>query len=96
MLEHDLLATSWTWAGDESIRDRVHAVGGAGFAGLSLSLDDLHEVRATTGFAELRRMLDAAGIVWVQLGPLDSGGRARAAPRTRTPTAGSCSRPRRR
>ncbi|WP_181440206.1 sugar phosphate isomerase/epimerase [Curtobacterium sp. MCLR17_039] len=71
MLEHDLLATSWTWAGDESVRDRVHAVGAAGFAGLSLSLDDLHEVRATTGFAELRRMLDAAGIVWVQLGPLD-------------------------
>ncbi len=71
MLEHDLLATSWTWAGDESIRDRVHAVGAAGFAGLSLSLDDLHEVRATTGFAELRRMLDGAGIVWVQLGPLD-------------------------
>ena len=36
MLEHDLLATSWTWAGDESVRERVHAVGAAGFAGLSL------------------------------------------------------------
>ncbi|MBF4613930.1 sugar phosphate isomerase/epimerase family protein [Curtobacterium sp. VKM Ac-1376] len=71
MLEHDLLATSWTWAGDESLGERVRAVGAAGFAGLSLSLDDLHEVRATTGFAELRRMLDGAGIVWVQLGPLD-------------------------
>ncbi|ROP74972.1 sugar phosphate isomerase/epimerase [Curtobacterium sp. PhB115] len=71
MQEHDLLATSWTWAGDGSIRERVHAVGAAGFAGLSLSLDDLHEVRATTGFPELRRMLDGAGIVWVQLGPLD-------------------------
>lgn len=70
-MEHDLLATSWTWAGDEPIRERVHAVGTAGFAGLSLSLDDLHEARATTGFAELRRMLDGAGIVWVQLGPLD-------------------------
>ncbi|WP_182047683.1 sugar phosphate isomerase/epimerase family protein [Curtobacterium sp. ME26] len=71
MHEHDLLATSWTWAGDEPIADRVRAVGDAGFAGLSLSLDDLHEVRATTGFAALRRVLDRAGIVWVQLGPLD-------------------------
>lgn len=71
MQEHDLLATSWTWAGDEPIDDRVRAVGDAGFAGLSLSLDDLHEVRATTGFAALRRVLDRAGIVWVQLGPLD-------------------------
>ena len=71
MQEHDLLATSCTWAGDEPIADRVRAVGDAGFAGLSLSLDDLHEVRATTGFAALRRVLDRAGIVWVQLGPLD-------------------------
>ncbi|MGN7192502.1 MULTISPECIES: sugar phosphate isomerase/epimerase [unclassified Curtobacterium] len=71
MREHDLLATSWTWAGDAPVADRVRAVGDAGFAGLSLSLDDLHEVRATTGFAALRRVLDRAGIVWVQLGPLD-------------------------
>ena len=71
MREHDLLATSWTWGGDEPIGERVRAVGAAGFAGLSLGLDDLHEVRATIGFAELRRMLDGAGIVWVQLGPLD-------------------------
>jgi sugar phosphate isomerase/epimerase len=69
--EHDLLATSWTWAGDEPIGERVRAVGAAGFAGLSLGLEDLHEVRATIGFAELRRVLDGAGIVWVQLGPLD-------------------------
>ncbi|WIE75954.1 TIM barrel protein [Curtobacterium sp. MCSS17_007] len=71
MQEHDLLATSWTWAGDEPIAERVGAVADAGFAGLSLSLDDLHEVRATSGFAALRRALDRAGIVWVQLGPLD-------------------------
>ena len=70
MQEHDLLATSWTWAGDEPIGARVRAVGAAGFAGLSLGLDDLHEVRATMGFAELRRILDGTGIVWVQLGPL--------------------------
>ena len=70
MREHDLLATSWTWAGDEPIGARVRAVGAAGFAGLSLGLDDLHEVRATMGFAELRRILDGTGIVWVQLGPL--------------------------
>lgn len=71
MQEHDLLATSWTWAGTGPVAERVRAVGDAGFAGLSLSLDDLHEVRATTGFAALRRVLDRAGIVWVQLGPLD-------------------------
>ncbi len=71
MLEHDLLATSSTWAGDEPIVERVRAVGDAGFAGLSLTVGDLHEVRATIGFAELRRVLDGAGIVWVQLGPLD-------------------------
>ncbi|MBT2502515.1 sugar phosphate isomerase/epimerase [Curtobacterium sp. ISL-83] len=71
MQEHDLLATSWTWAGDEPLRERVAAVGAAGFAGLSMSLDDLHEVRATIGFSVLRRMLDDAGIVWVQVGPLD-------------------------
>ncbi|MCJ1715944.1 sugar phosphate isomerase/epimerase [Curtobacterium sp. VKM Ac-2922] len=70
MLDHDLLATSWTWDGDEPIDERVRAVGDAGFAGISLALDDLHEVRATIGFAELRRMLDGAGIVWVQLGTL--------------------------
>lgn len=70
MLEHDLLATSWTWDGDEPVDERVRAVGDAGFAGISLALDDLHEVRATIGFARLRRMLDDAGIVWVQLGTL--------------------------
>ncbi|MBK0296530.1 sugar phosphate isomerase/epimerase, partial [Bacillus sp. S34] len=67
MQEHDLLATSWTWAGTEPIAERISAVGAAGFAGLSLTLGDLHEVRATTGFAELRRILDGAGIVWVEL-----------------------------
>jgi sugar phosphate isomerase/epimerase len=68
--EHDLLATSWTWAGRESIRERIGAVTAAGFSGLALSLDDLYEVRATTGFAALRAMLDDAGVVWVQLGTL--------------------------
>ncbi|PYY31953.1 hypothetical protein DEI89_14930 [Curtobacterium sp. MCBD17_030] len=68
--EHDLLATSWTWAGRESVDERVSAVGRAGFSGLALALDDLHEVRATTGFAALRRMLDDAGVVWVQVGTL--------------------------
>ncbi|GAA3341046.1 sugar phosphate isomerase/epimerase [Curtobacterium pusillum] len=71
MQEHDLLATSWTWAGVEPIVERIRAVGAAGFAGLSLTLGDLHEVRATIGFAELRRVLDGSGIVWVQLGPLE-------------------------
>lgn len=71
MEEHDLLATSWTWAGSDLVVDRVRAVAAAGFAGLSLGLDDLHEVRATIGFRELRRVLDDIGIVWVQVGTLD-------------------------
>ncbi|WP_181431236.1 sugar phosphate isomerase/epimerase [Curtobacterium sp. MCBD17_021] len=70
MEEHDLLATSWTWAGPEPVRERIRAVADAGFAGIALALDDLHEVRATTGLADLRRMLDDAGVVWVQLGTL--------------------------
>ncbi|NII42692.1 sugar phosphate isomerase/epimerase [Curtobacterium flaccumfaciens] len=70
MEEHDLLATSWTWAGRESVRERIDAVTAAGFSGLALSLDDLHDVRATAGFAALRRMLDDAGVVWVQVGTL--------------------------
>lgn len=70
MEEHDLLATSWTWSGDEPVGERIRAVGRAGFAGLGLSVDDLHEVRATIGFALLRRMLDDAGVVWVQVGTL--------------------------
>jgi sugar phosphate isomerase/epimerase len=72
VLEHDLLATSWTWDGDEPIDERVRAVGAAGFSGISLALDDLHEVRATIGLHRLRRMLDDAGIVWVQLGTLST------------------------
>lgn len=72
MLEHDLLATSWTWDGDEPIDERVRAVGAAGFSGISLALDDVHEVRATIGLHRLRRMLDDAGIVWVQLGTLST------------------------
>lgn len=71
MEEHDLLATSWTWAGTDPVVDRVRAVAAAGFSGLSIGLDDLHEIRATIGFPALRRVLDDVGIVWVQLGTLD-------------------------
>ncbi|GAA1493877.1 sugar phosphate isomerase/epimerase family protein [Curtobacterium herbarum] len=70
MEEHDLLATSSTWAGDGAVGERISAVGRAGFAGLGLALDDLLEVRATLGFGVLRRMLDDAGVVWVQVGTL--------------------------
>jgi sugar phosphate isomerase/epimerase len=80
--EHDLLATSWTTAGDvrpntadESspldIADRVRAVADAGFSGLGLGAHDLHTIRASIGFGTLHRMLDDAGIVWVQVGTLD-------------------------
>jgi sugar phosphate isomerase/epimerase len=78
--EHDLIASAWTWAGAAPLTDRVRAVADAGFVGLALSLDDLHEVRATTGFAELRRVLDDAGVVWVQLGTLDHWWHADAGP----------------
>lgn len=82
MEEHDLLATAWTTAGgvrpgdpDERcaipIEERVAQTAAAGFAGMGLGMHDLQAIRAGIGFRALQRMLDDAGIVWVQLGTLD-------------------------
>ena len=82
MEEHDLLATAWTTAGgvrpgddDERcaipIEIRIAEVAAAGFAGIGLGMHDLHALRGSIGFRALQRMLDDAGIVWVQLGTLD-------------------------
>jgi sugar phosphate isomerase/epimerase len=81
MDEHDLLATSWTSAGNVrpgagnqaspvGIDERIRAVASAGFSGFGIGLDDLHVIRRSIGFPRLRRMLDDAGIVWLQLGTL--------------------------
>jgi sugar phosphate isomerase/epimerase len=81
MDEHDLLATCWTSAGalraDDGgarspvpIAARVAAVVEAGFSGIGLDADDLSQARHTIGFSALRRMLEDAGIVWIQLGTL--------------------------
>jgi sugar phosphate isomerase/epimerase len=79
--EHDLLATSWTSAGavrpgdvdDRSavpIEDRIRAAVDAGFSGFGIDDGDLHTIRSTIGFDALHRLLDDAGVVWVQLGTL--------------------------
>ncbi|KQO61256.1 sugar phosphate isomerase/epimerase family protein [Curtobacterium sp. Leaf261] len=84
MEEHDLLATSWTSAGALRAGDgedrapspvpidvRIRAVVDAGFSGIGLDTEDLCQARQTIGFSVLRRRLDDAGIVWIQLGTLD-------------------------
>lgn len=83
MDEHDLLATCWTSAGalragdsrggarsPVPIAERIAAVVDAGYSGIGLDADDLSQARQTIGFAHLHRMLDDAGIVWVQVGTL--------------------------
>lgn len=79
MDEHDLLARCWAPAtpgrghdalGALSVTDRIQAVADAGFAGIGLGIDDLHEARRTIGLEALRRLLDDAGLVWTQLGTL--------------------------
>lgn len=93
MEEHDLLAACWTSAGalraDDGgarspvpIDTRIRAVVDAGFSGIGLDTDDLCQARQTIGFSMLRRLLDDAGIVWIQLGTLHdwwTDGRRRAA-----------------
>ena len=74
----EVLATCWTWAGDAApgraderspvdLRARIDAVSSADWSGVGLVLADLAVVQADVGFAELRRMLDGAGIARVEL-----------------------------
>ncbi|MFZ7088984.1 sugar phosphate isomerase/epimerase family protein [Curtobacterium sp. RRHDQ10] len=83
MDEHDLLATCWTSAGalragdrrggarsPVPLAERIAAVVDAGYSGLGLDVDDLAQARQTIGFARLHRMLDDAGVVWIQVGTL--------------------------
>ncbi|PZE76165.1 sugar phosphate isomerase/epimerase [Curtobacterium sp. MCBD17_013] len=82
MEEHDLLARCWAPAvadarsgtdalGALPVAERIRAVARAGFSGIGLGLEDLHETRVTIGLEALRRVLDDVGLVWVQLGTLE-------------------------
>jgi sugar phosphate isomerase/epimerase len=51
-------------------RDKLAAAAGAGFAGVSLFLDDYEAARAGTSDAELRRMLADHGLAVADLDPL--------------------------
>jgi sugar phosphate isomerase/epimerase len=74
----DLVATSWTSAGNVSpadtpgtspvpIHERVWAIADAGFIGFGLVADDLIAIRDGIGFAALRALASDAGLHHVEL-----------------------------
>ncbi len=73
-----MIAACWTSAGDVRpdrspasspipIEDRIAAVAVAGFAGMGIVADDLAHIRADIGFDRLRKMLDRAGLKYVEI-----------------------------
>jgi len=77
-MQHQLVATAWTSAGDTSpmrtpatspvpIAERIAAVADAGFAGLGLVADDLAAIRDSIGFVELRMMIADHGLTHVEV-----------------------------
>jgi sugar phosphate isomerase/epimerase len=74
----DLVATAWTSAGDITpmhspalspipITERIAAIADAGYVGLGLIADDLAAIRDSLGFAELRTLIDDAGLRHVEI-----------------------------
>ncbi|MGT2426457.1 sugar phosphate isomerase/epimerase family protein [Amnibacterium kyonggiense] len=79
----ELIATSWTSAGDVRpgrgggvspvpIDDRITAVATSGYQGIGLGADDLQQVERTIGFAALRDRIRAAGLRHVEVEFLDA------------------------
>jgi sugar phosphate isomerase/epimerase len=77
-MEHQLVATAWTSAGDTSpmrtpstspvpIAERIAAVADAGYAGLGLIADDLAAIRASIGFIGLRDLVADCGLTHVEI-----------------------------
>jgi len=78
VFSEDLLATCWTTAGDAAsdrpdlrspvpLRERIEAASAAGFRGFGLMSADLPEAERTYGMAGIRSMLDANGMVHLEL-----------------------------
>src|SRR5437660_12777204 len=76
--EDRLLATCWSSAGDAAsdrpdlrspvpLRERIEAASAAGFRGFGLMSADLPEAERTYGMAGIRSMLDANGMVHLEL-----------------------------
>lgn len=74
----DLIATSWTSAGDVrpgrtggvspvDVDDRIAAIAGSGYAGIGLGRDDLEHLRDTIGFPALRDRIAGAGLRHVEV-----------------------------
>ncbi|WP_255771280.1 sugar phosphate isomerase/epimerase family protein [Pseudarthrobacter sulfonivorans] len=74
----ELVASCWTSAGSAApldnpetspvpIADRVEAIAATGWSGFGLAHDDLAAARATLGFPALRRLIDDAGLRYVEV-----------------------------
>lgn len=77
-MQHQLVATAWTSAGDTSpmrtpsaspvpIAERVAAVADAGFIGMGLIAEDLAIARDTIGFVPLRDLIADHGLTHVEI-----------------------------
>lgn len=77
-IDRRLVASCWTWAGrarpawpDErsphDLATRLAAVAGTGWYGVGLVHADLVELRSTIGLPAARRMIDAAGMQYVEV-----------------------------
>jgi sugar phosphate isomerase/epimerase len=82
MSSPELIATSWTSAGDVRpgrgrdasplpIDERIAAVAAAGYAGIGLGWPDLDAARRTIGYGELRRRIAEAGLSHIEVEFLD-------------------------
>lgn len=78
MIQKDLLAACWTWAGDVGpgdrderspipLSERLTAVTAVGWAGVGFSHADIVEYRDTIGLPRVKQMIDDAGIRRVEL-----------------------------
>lgn len=78
VVQRELLASCWTWAGDTGpgeadprspvpLRERLDAVVGSGWSGVGFSHADLVHFRDTVGLPAVRGGLDAAGVTHVEL-----------------------------
>lgn len=74
----ELVASCWTSAGNVAplaqsetspvpLADRVEAIASTGWSGLGLAHDDLAVARATLGLPALRRLIDDAGLRYIEV-----------------------------